>query len=139
MITLATTTQQTVAKPQAIFALWQDIDHWADFDDGIEWAKLTDTATAGGHYVIKPKGGPKVKATIMTAEPNSRFVDLSQLFCAKLNFDHRLTKKNNITTVTITQTLDGIFTPIWAKILGKDQQADLEKSTAKLIAKAETQ
>ena len=72
-------------------------------------------------------------------DPNSRFVDVSQLFGAKLTFDHRLTQKNNITTVTITQTLDGIFAPIWAKILGKDQQADLEKSTAKLIAKAETQ
>ncbi len=69
MITLAQTSQQTKAKPAAIFALWADIDHWADHDEGIEWTKFTDMFTAGGHYTIKPKGGPKVRATILAVEP----------------------------------------------------------------------
>ena len=34
-------------------------------------------------------------------------------------------------------SISGPLSFLWAKILGKNQQADLEKSTAKLIAKAE--
>lgn len=137
MITLAQATQHTNAKPDAIFALWADIDHWTDFDDGIEWAKLIDTFTAGGHYALKPKGGPKVNATIEVVEPSRRFVDVSHLPGAKLRFDHTITEHAGTTRVSIVMTLSGPLSWFWAKILGKNQQADLEKSTTNLIAKAE--
>jgi hypothetical protein len=137
MITLAQTSQHTKANPSAVFALWADIDHWADYDEGIEWAKLTDTFAAGGHYTLKPKGGPKVKATILVVEPNKRFIDVSNLPGAKLKFDHAITQQSGTTTVSIVMTLNGPLSRLWAKILGKNQQADLEKSTANLIAKAE--
>jgi len=137
MITLAQTTQPTKATPAAIFALWADIDHWADHDDGIEWAKLTDTFTAGGHYVIKPKGGPKTKATIVLIEPDRHFVDVAHLLGASLKFDHTLSQQAGNTVVEITMTLSGPLSWLWAKILGTGQQADLETSTAKLIARAE--
>lgn len=139
MITLAHTTQQTKAKPEAIFALWADVDHWADHDKGIEWAKLTDTFAAGGHYTIKPKGGPKVKATILTVEPSKKFIDVSHLMGAKLKFDHTITRQSGDTTVNVVMTLSGPMSWLWAKILGKNQQTDLDKSTANLIAKAEQQ
>lgn len=134
---LAQTTVQTKAKPEAIFKLWADINHWADHDKGIEWAKLTDTFMAGGHYTIKPKGGPKVKATILVVEQNKRFVDVSHLLGAKLKFDHSLTQQANTTSVSVTMSLSGPLGWLWAKILGKNQQADLEESTVNLVAKAE--
>lgn len=137
MITIAQTSQQTKAKPAAIFALWADVDHWADYDKGIEWAKLTDRFATGGHCIIKPKGGPKVKATILVVEPNRRFIDISHLIGAKLKFDHIITQHTDKTTVSIEMTLIGPLSWLWAKILGKNQQADLEESTTNLVAKAE--
>jgi hypothetical protein len=137
MITLAKTSQKTKATPGDVFALWADIDNWTDFDDGIEWAKLTDTFAAGGHYVIKPKGGPKTEATIQIIESNKRFVDISHLPGASLTFDHVLTQGQSGVTVEITMALSGPFAWLWAKIRGKNQQADLDKSTAALIKKAE--
>lgn len=134
---LAQTAIQTKAKPETIFKLWADIGHWSDYDKGIEWAKLTDSFMAGGHYTIKPKGGPKVKATIMVVEPNKRFVDVSHLLGAKLKFDHTLVQQDGLTTVSIIMSLSGSLSWLWAKILGKNQQADLEESTANLVAKAE--
>ena len=53
MIKPADTTQTTYAKPEAIFAVWADINHWADVDKGIEWAKLTDTFAVGSHYDLE--------------------------------------------------------------------------------------
>jgi len=134
---LAKTTQSTTASPTTIYALWADIDHWTDHDPGIEWARLTDNFSAGGHYMLKPKGGPKVKADILVAEPPKRFIDVSRLPGAKLRFDHIITQGNSQTFVTITMTLSGPWQWMWAKILGKNQQADLEQSTANLIARAE--
>lgn len=137
MILLAKTHQTTTAKPADIFNLWADINHWADYDAGIEWAKLTGVFAEGSNYTIKPKGGPMVKATIATVEPNRHFVDVSHLFGAKLVFDHAIDQRDDKTVVSITQTIHGPLAWLWAKVLGKDQQADLEKSTANLIKKAE--
>lgn len=137
MITLAKTTQKTVAKPSAIFALWADVNHWADYDHGIEWAKLEGNFVEGSVYTIKPKGGPKVHATILTITPNHTFVDVSHLFGAKLRFDHVITQSDHATTVSVTMTLSGPLAGLWVKILGKNQQADLEQTTKDLIAKAE--
>lgn len=137
MITLAKIHQTTKAKPAAIFNLWADVDHWADYDESIEWAKLTDTLEEGGKCTVKPKGGPKVKATISTIEQNQRFINVSHLLGAKLMFDHGLSQQNGQTIVAITVTINGPLSWLWAKILGKNQQTELEKSTANLIKKAE--
>lgn len=135
---LAQTTRQTKAKPEAIFALWADIDNWAAYDTGIEWSKLKDSFSAGGHYTLKPKGGPKVRATILVVELNKRFIDVSHLLGAELKFDHTITtQRSGTTTVGITMTISGPLGWIWKRILGKNQQSDLEQSTANLIAKAE--
>ena len=137
MKTLAQTTIRTTAEPAEVFNLWSDIDHWAEYDNGIEWAKLTDNFAVDGHYMIKPEGGPKVKATILIVEPNKRFVDTSHLFGAKLTFDHTIIKQDDSQIVSVTMTLSGPLSWLWAKILGKNQQADLDDSTKNLIAKAE--
>jgi hypothetical protein len=137
MKTLAQTTQITNAKPEAVFALWRDVNNWANHDEGIEWAKLIDLFGEGGRYVIKPKGGPKTKATIVTVIENQKFVDVSHLLGCEMKFDHTLEVRDGKTVVTLVMTLEGPLTWLWTKILGKNQQADLEKSTAKLIATAE--
>lgn len=105
MITLAKTTQSTTAAPSTIFALWADINHWADHDQGIEWAKLEQAFAEGSRYTIKPKGGPKVNATIVTIVPDKKFVDVSHLLGAKLQFDHVLAKEGKATHVSVTITL----------------------------------
>jgi len=134
---LAQTTIKTSAGPETIFALWADVNHWSDFDHGIEWARLVGSFEAGGCYTIRPKGGPTVKATILVVEPYKTFVDVSHLPGAKLRFEHIIREQQGHSTVTITMSISGPLAWLWAKILGKNQQADLEKSTASLIAKAE--
>jgi len=134
---LAQTTQRTTAVPEAIFQLWVDIDHWADYDHGIEWAKRTDQFAEGSVYTVKPKGGPAVKATIVKIEPARRMVDVSQLLGATLQFDHLVTQEDGVTIVNIVISIEGWLGWFWAMVLGKNQQANLDDSTKNLIAKAE--
>lgn len=136
---LAQTSLTTSASPQAVYALWADVNNWHTFDDGIEWAKLNGPFAEGATYTIKPKGGPKVKATVVTDQPPTRFIDVSHLWGAKLRFDHTITTTEGISTVEIINTIDGPLAWLWAKILGKDQQADLERSVQKLVATAEAE
>lgn len=134
---IAQTTQPTKASPERIFALWSDVNNWASYDHGIEWAKLTEPFNTGARYSIKPKGGPSLKARILLVEPGSRFVDVSYLFGAKLTFDHSIVQKAGVASVSVVMSLTGPLSWLWVKILGKNQQADLEQATANLIAKAE--
>ncbi len=137
MITLSETTQQTRARPDAVFALWADVDHWAEYDDGIEWARLADDFRVGGRLTIKPRGVPRTKAEILIVEANRRFVNSSHLLGAKLRFDHTVVNQDNVTIVSVVVTLSGPLSFLWARLVGKGQQADIEKSTARLIARAE--
>jgi hypothetical protein len=134
---LAQTTMQTKAPAISIFKLWSDVNNWKDFDDGIEWSRLISDFSIGAHYTLKPKDGPKVKATIIQIDPAKRFVDVSRLPAAKLNFDHSLTTNDGQTIISITISISGPLSIVWAKILGKNMQSDLENSTANLIKKAE--
>jgi hypothetical protein len=133
MIKIAQTTQASTAKPEVIFALWEDVSHWPQFDHGIEWARLEGKFAVGSKCTLKPKGGPRVKATIVEVVSCKSFVDVSYLLGAELRFEHVIDQGRVSVVIALTGPLSGL----WAKILGKNQQADLERSTANLIAKAE--
>lgn len=137
MTLIAKTTLTTPASPSAIFALWADINHWAEFDHGIEWARLEGPFVEGAAYTIRPNGGPSFKATIITITTNKRFIDVSHLYGAKLTFDHSLAQGKGGTVVDVAMSLSGPMAWLWKIILGKNQQADLDQSTQNLVKKAE--
>ncbi len=56
---------------------------------------------------------------------------------ARLKFDHVINHENGHTAVNIIVTIGRPTGWLWAKILGKNQQSDLERSTRNLIKKAE--
>lgn len=134
---LAHATKSTSASPRQIYALWSDIDNWHTFDDGIEWAKLDGPFRQGATYRIKPKGGPTVRASVVQDSSPTRFVDRSHLFGAELEFDHKISTDATGTIVEIAITMSGPMSWFWSRILGKDQQSDLEKSISKLVETAE--
>jgi hypothetical protein len=137
MKVLAKTTQQTIADPEAIFQLWLDVNNWNKFDESVEWARLDEAFSPGNHFSLKPKGGPKVKATIVSVKHNREFTNTSQMPGAELKFIHTVIKKSGSTSVSVIISIDGPLSWLWSRILGKDQQSGLEKSVSNLIRLAE--
>lgn len=134
---LAQTSQSTTAQPTKVFALWADTQNWPAFDHGIEWTKFTAPFAIGNQYQLKPKGGPALRATIVEIAQDQLFVDVSHLIGTELRVTHHLETQGALTHVSVRMELSGPLSWLWAKILGKNQQTDLEKSTAQLIAIAE--
>jgi hypothetical protein len=134
---LAEATQQTNASPKQIFEIWSDINNWSQFDESVEWAQLHEEFKAGSHFILKPKGGPKVTATIVSAEHNREFTNTSRMPGAVLKFAHNIIKKNGHVYVQVTISIEGPLSWLWAKILGKDQKRALEKSILNLVRLAE--
>jgi carbon monoxide dehydrogenase subunit G len=79
--------EESAASPEAVWALWSDPGRWAEFDPGIEWARLDGPFVAGAKVKLKPKGGPKATLEIVEAEPGRRFVSLAKLPLAQMRFE----------------------------------------------------
>jgi polyketide cyclase/dehydrase/lipid transport protein len=134
---IAEAVRQTVADPKRVFELWSDINNWNKFDESVEWAQLDKTFDVGSHFILKPRGGPKVKASIVSLEPDKEFTNTSQMPGAVLRFSHATTRRDGCVDIRITISIDGPLSWFWIRILGKDQRRALEKSIINLARLAE--
>jgi hypothetical protein len=123
---LATAQIITKAQAHAIFRLWEDVEQWPTWDNGIEWAKLEGPFSTGTNYRLKPKGGPVTKATIQLVENDHAFNDVSHLPGAKLYFEHVIEPTGSARTVTHTVRINGPLAWLWRRILGKNIQKGLQ-------------
>nr|WP_305049522.1 hypothetical protein [Elizabethkingia bruuniana] len=57
-----------VTKEQ-IWKLTTDIDNWKNWDSSVEDSKLLGDFKVGSFFMLKPKGGPKVKIKLIEIEP----------------------------------------------------------------------
>ena len=77
----------TNVSPAALYRAICDVNSWSKWDTGLEHTQLQGNAKPGAPFVLKPKGGPKVKMTIDEARPY-RLVDTAHLLGAKMRTTH---------------------------------------------------
>jgi uncharacterized protein YndB with AHSA1/START domain len=79
----------TEAQPEAVWELWADVGNWKEWDPGVEGSSIDGPFAEGTRYVLKPKGGPKVKAVLTDVRPGEGFSDRTRLPLANLDFSTR--------------------------------------------------
>lgn len=52
-------TEDTVASPESIWALWSDVTTWPVWDAGVDSVTLEGAFAAGTKGMLKPAGGPR--------------------------------------------------------------------------------
>ncbi len=62
----------TDVTPVALYRAIADINNWSKWDSGLEYTHLEGPAKPGAPFVLKPRGGPKVKMTIDELRPHVR-------------------------------------------------------------------
>src|ERR1700712_177015 len=82
-------TTKEVTKEQ-MWKLYADVNNWHAWDTGIDYAKLEGEFKKGNNFLLKPKGGPKVKIKLLEVVKNQRFFDLTNFPLAKMYDDHLL-------------------------------------------------
>jgi hypothetical protein len=70
-----TVTRKTTAKPETIWQLWADVPNRIHWDDSLEYAQLDGPFQIGAMGVVKLKGQPERKFTILDCIPTQMYTD----------------------------------------------------------------
>jgi Polyketide cyclase / dehydrase and lipid transport len=84
-------THLTDAAPEAVFALWADVEGWPDWDASLIATTLDGPFAAGTTGTLHPQGMPEPIAFELTqVEPGAGFADETRLGPLVLRFCHRV-------------------------------------------------
>lgn len=73
-----------------LWKVWQDVNNWHTWDTDIEYARLEQPFAVGNTFLLKPKGGPKVKIKLLKVESHRSFTDLTSFPLAKMYGIHEM-------------------------------------------------
>ncbi|MBV8254096.1 MAG: SRPBCC family protein [Chitinophaga sp.] len=130
-----TITSSAVTKEQ-LWRLYEDVNNWPSWDDELEATDLKGAFEKGNHFMLKPKGGPKVKVVLVDVQPNKRFTDVTLFPLAKMYDEHIFEETPEGLRVTNTLKVTGLLGFLWVKLVAKQLGDNLPKDMMKKITVA---
>jgi hypothetical protein len=112
------TVTKEVTKEQ-LWRLFANVDQWHTWDEGVEYAKLEGKFEQGNHFILKPKGGPKVKIKLVETVENRKFVDMTTFPLAKMYGEHTFEDTADGLKITTTMKVEGPLGFLWRKIVAQ--------------------
>lgn len=130
-------TVETIASPNAIWKIWQDVSNWNTWDHGLEFSKIDGSFKTGTTGTLKPKGGPIVQTKLIYVEPVKIFVDEAKLTLARIIVSHFLTEHEGKTQVTHQIEMKGPLAFFWSYLIGRNMKKNLPQEMLPMVRKAE--
>ena len=124
------------ATKEQMWQLFADVNNWHNWDDGIEYAKMEGKFEQGNYFLLKPKGGPKVKIQLIETIENKRFVDYTKFPLAKMYGEHDLEETPEGLKITTTMKVKGLLAFLWIKIVAQNIIDSLPKEMEQQIKTA---
>lgn len=119
---------------EAIWEAWVDVKNWPKWDTELEHCEINANFEKGAGFILKPKGGPKVRLHLSEVVANTRFTDYCKFFGAVMYDAHELeTLPNGQVKVTNTITVKGPFSFIWVNLVAKNVAKAVPEQTDNLI------
>jgi len=128
-------TTKEVTKEQ-IWKLMTAIDRWKDWDETVEYSKLENEFKVGKYFILKPKGGPKVRIKLIEILPFKKFTDLTSFPLAKMYGEHFFDETENGLKITITMSVKGLLSKLWIQLVAKDIVKSLPEDISNQIKNA---
>jgi hypothetical protein len=116
-----------------LWRVWTDVNQWHTWQPDIEYARLDGAFAAGRTFVLKPKGGPKVKIEIVAAEPGSRFTDLTRFPGARMYGNHEFVVRDDGLEIRTTIRVEGPLGFGWRKIVAEGIASGMAEQTERLL------
>src|SRR5437667_5465992 len=120
----------TDVAPTALYRAITDVNNWSKWDTGLEYTRLEGDVKPGTAFVLKPKGGPKVRMMIDEVRPHV-LVDTAHLLGAKMRTTHEYVQQGNQTTIRLGIEVTGPLGFLWRKVVGEKQ---IKEAPAQLAA-----
>lgn len=134
-----TKTHSIVTKEVTKEQMWKlttDINNWKNWDNTVENSELLGEFKVGNYFILKPKGGPKVKIKLFEIIENKKFTDLTTFPLAKMYGEHLYEETSEGLKITVTMSVEGILSFLWVKLVAKGIVDDLPKDISNQIANA---
>jgi Polyketide cyclase / dehydrase and lipid transport len=126
-------THDSAAAPQAVYALWADVEAWPAWDASLIAATLSGPFAAGTTGTLHPAGMPEAIAFALTAvEPGAGFADETRLGPLALRFRHHVEPRGAGSRIVVSVEAEGPD----ADLIGPAVADDLPESVAALAAAA---
>ncbi|MBI3546477.1 MAG: polyketide cyclase [Gammaproteobacteria bacterium] len=119
-----------------MFATIADVDSWNKWDVDLEFTRMDGAAQVGAGFILKPRGGPRIKIFIEEFQTPARFVDVAQLPLAKMRTVHEFIQSGRRTTIRVTIQTWGPLGFFWRKIVAEKQIRSAAAQTAAFVAYA---
>jgi hypothetical protein len=104
----------------------------------VEYAKLNGPFRTGTSGALKSKAGPKSKFRIVEATENRSFTNRSKLPLCTLDFIHEVAETSTGIAVTHRIVIRGLLSPLFARLIGKQQKKNLPGAVDALVRLAES-
>ncbi|HJD75315.1 MAG TPA: hypothetical protein K8W04_04565 [Bacteroides reticulotermitis] len=134
-----TVTRSSKATKERIWSLWTNVETWNLWDPDVEYSKLFGKFEVGVSGILKARNGPKSRFKIVEATPNKSFTNRSKLPFCTLDFIHEVIEKDRDIIITHRIVIKGLLSPLFSKIIGKQQELNLPKAVDELIKFAENE
>ncbi|MFI0743191.1 SRPBCC family protein [Streptomyces sp. NPDC021100] len=129
---------ETNAAPEAIWDLWADVEHWADWNADIAHIRIDGPFEAGSRIVMTPAGDDPVHLLVAEATVNELFVDEARFDGLLLRTTHRLTPgERDRTRVTYRMEITGAGADDLGPRIGPAVTADWPQTMTALVALAQ--
>jgi hypothetical protein len=133
-------TAKTKASAQALWALWTDVNHWHEWDNGIARAEIKDEFRAGKSFSLKPQGGDDTfQVQLKTVTPGKEFSDETVLPFGVLRGTHKIETdgKQNKVTVGLRAEVSEEASEFFSKEIWPHMDGGLSEAVDNLISLAE--
>ncbi|MCD0473300.1 SRPBCC family protein [Flavobacterium sp. EDS] len=110
----------TEITKEQIWKLTTDINNWKKWDDTVEHSELIGEFKVGNYFILKPKGGPRIKIKLIEILENKKFTDLTTFPFAKMYGEHTYEETEEGLKICITMTVKGILSFLWVKLVAKE-------------------
>ena len=126
----------TEATKEQMWKLFADVNNWHTWDSGIEFATMEGKFEKGNHFILKPKGGPKVKIALVETIENKKFVDCTTFPLAKMYGEHTFEETKEGLRITTTMKVEGALGFLWRKLVAQGIADGLSKEMPEQVKAA---
>jgi hypothetical protein len=116
-----------------IWEQWENVTQWPQWDTELEYCQLDQPFVAGNHFILKAKGGPKVKVILSRVEPLKRFTDYCHFIGAKMIDDHFLEETPQGLRITNIISMTGPLAFLWWWLVGRKVASSVPVQTENLV------
>jgi len=118
---------------KSLWKAWSDVKHWPQWDEELEYCDISMPFTKGSTFILKPRGGPKVKVTLDEVTPSQKFIARSNFIGATMRNFHEVIETPKGIRINNIITVSGPLTFIWANLVAREVALAVPKQTDNLI------